>query len=242
MIELNIGDRIIKFRELKGMTRKELASILGVSPATITRYEKGEREPNLETIKKIACALNKSLSDLLENDNDSEPTSEWTKTTGNILKNLREKQGLSQLELGNIVGSTKKHIQDLEDGSCHTITVEMLKKLSNQFDIDAYFILHTEEEHNNEIESLKSTGIVRDGIALTIGHFDDILKLMDNDREKVQYLLADEILKYLCDNKNMKDIIDLHFKISSVENVKDLVDYIIIEYGKRLAREEDSDK
>lgn len=63
---MNIGDRIIKFRELKGMTRKELATILGVSPATITRYEKGEREPNLETIKKIASALDVSLTSLLD--------------------------------------------------------------------------------------------------------------------------------------------------------------------------------
>lgn len=62
---MNIGDRIIKFRELKGMTRKELASILEVSPATITRYEKGDREPNIDTLTKIAKALGVSSAELV---------------------------------------------------------------------------------------------------------------------------------------------------------------------------------
>ena len=52
-------------RERKNMTQKEVADNIGVAKSTYSLYESGNREPNVQTIKKIADALNVSADDLL---------------------------------------------------------------------------------------------------------------------------------------------------------------------------------
>ena len=41
-------------RELKGLTQKDLGKILGVSDGAVANYENGKREPNLETVLRLA--------------------------------------------------------------------------------------------------------------------------------------------------------------------------------------------
>lgn len=60
-----IGESIKKNRKKAGLTQEELGNILGVSGVAIMRYEKGQREPNLEMLHKIADALDVSVNDLL---------------------------------------------------------------------------------------------------------------------------------------------------------------------------------
>ena len=48
---------LTKFRRKRNMTIDELAEKVGVSGATICRYEKGERKMPVETARKIAEAL-----------------------------------------------------------------------------------------------------------------------------------------------------------------------------------------
>ena len=52
-------------REKKNMTQKEVADSIGVAKSTYSLYESGNREPNVQTIKKIADTLNVSADDLL---------------------------------------------------------------------------------------------------------------------------------------------------------------------------------
>jgi transcriptional regulator with XRE-family HTH domain len=40
-----LGEKIVYYRWLKGMTQKELAGQLGVDPTTLAKWERGEREP-----------------------------------------------------------------------------------------------------------------------------------------------------------------------------------------------------
>ena len=52
-------------REKKNMTQKEVADSIGVAKSPYSLYESGNREPNVQTIKKIADTLNVSADDLL---------------------------------------------------------------------------------------------------------------------------------------------------------------------------------
>ena len=56
-----IGERIKKARELRNMTQSQLGEKLGVTGVTVMRYEKGQREPNIETIFNLAEKLNVSV-------------------------------------------------------------------------------------------------------------------------------------------------------------------------------------
>lgn len=48
------------------MSQKELAQASGVSRVAITRYETGERKPNIEVAARIAKALACKVDDLID--------------------------------------------------------------------------------------------------------------------------------------------------------------------------------
>lgn len=52
-------------RERKGLSQKEVAEQIGVAKSTYSLYESGNREPNVQTIKKIADILSTSADELL---------------------------------------------------------------------------------------------------------------------------------------------------------------------------------
>ena len=52
-------------RERKNMTQKDVADNIGVAKSTYSLYESGNREPNVQTIKKLADLLNVSADNLL---------------------------------------------------------------------------------------------------------------------------------------------------------------------------------
>ena len=64
-----LGEKIKKFREEKKMTQIEIAEILGLKPATISKYETGILEPNIESLKKLAELFDVSIDELLKEDN-----------------------------------------------------------------------------------------------------------------------------------------------------------------------------
>jgi transcriptional regulator with XRE-family HTH domain len=63
MIQMN--ERIKKIRKQKGLSQTELGDRIGVSQQVITNYERGLREPDIETLLKIAGALDVTLESLI---------------------------------------------------------------------------------------------------------------------------------------------------------------------------------
>ena len=61
-----LGDKIKKYREAKKITQAEIAELLGVSPATVSKYEAGTLEPNIESIKKLSELFDVSIDELKE--------------------------------------------------------------------------------------------------------------------------------------------------------------------------------
>lgn len=52
-------------REKSGLTQQQLADKLGISRSAVGMYEKGEREPNFETLELIADTFNVDMNYLL---------------------------------------------------------------------------------------------------------------------------------------------------------------------------------
>jgi transcriptional regulator with XRE-family HTH domain len=48
---------LTRLREERGWNRRELARAAGVDPATITRLERGDRDPRAVTVARVAMAL-----------------------------------------------------------------------------------------------------------------------------------------------------------------------------------------
>lgn len=61
-----LGQRIRNYRTSKGLSQEKLAELAGCHPTYIGQIERGEKNATIESIEKIAAALNISLSNLFE--------------------------------------------------------------------------------------------------------------------------------------------------------------------------------
>lgn len=57
--------RLKELRMAKGLSQKEVAEYLGISNAAYSLYERGDREPNISTLKKIANYYGVTVDELL---------------------------------------------------------------------------------------------------------------------------------------------------------------------------------
>ena len=67
---MEFGNILSDLRNKAKITQQELANVLGISRGTIGMYEIGKRDPDTETLKKIAQYFNVSIDYLLGNSND----------------------------------------------------------------------------------------------------------------------------------------------------------------------------
>ncbi len=116
-----IGGKIKYFRIKKGLTQKQLASLIGKTESSIQKYECGNTEIPLSVLEKIAKYLDTELVFLLDNDYLSE-FQKYLQKNGNI-------------ELSNIIDIiVKQNIKldnDITNGYIEKIT-NLLLKLNEQ--------------------------------------------------------------------------------------------------------------
>ena len=61
-----IGQRIRNYRTQKGLSQEKLAEFAGCHPTYIGQLERGEKNATLESVEKIASAMDISLSELFD--------------------------------------------------------------------------------------------------------------------------------------------------------------------------------
>ncbi len=61
-----LGQRIRNYRTAKGLSQEKLAELSGCHPTYIGQLERGEKNATVESIERIAIALELSLSKLFE--------------------------------------------------------------------------------------------------------------------------------------------------------------------------------
>lgn len=94
-----LGEKLKLYREKYNMTQKEVAEILGVEPGTISKYELGMIEPNIESIKKLAEIFNLTIDELLRDEE------KFDITKVNVLDVLREQKEMGLK--GNLYHNTQ---------------------------------------------------------------------------------------------------------------------------------------
>jgi transcriptional regulator with XRE-family HTH domain len=68
-----VSERIQAIRRYRRLQGKELADLAGVSPAEITLIEQRQRKPQLETLQRLAAALDVSVGFLIGEEDDDCP-------------------------------------------------------------------------------------------------------------------------------------------------------------------------
>lgn len=67
---MTFGDKLRKYREEHGISQEQLGAILGTSKQVISRYEKGQRSPQLDTAQSYARKLGLPVVYLADNSCD----------------------------------------------------------------------------------------------------------------------------------------------------------------------------
>lgn len=65
---MDFGNRLRELRTQAGLTQKQLANLLGVTKSVISFYERQERTPSPDVLKKIAAVFHVSTDFLLDID------------------------------------------------------------------------------------------------------------------------------------------------------------------------------
>lgn len=62
---MHVGKNIKKIREQKKLMQKEVAAAAGLHPANYNKMEKGEREPSIDALDKIAKLFGMTVDELI---------------------------------------------------------------------------------------------------------------------------------------------------------------------------------
>lgn len=96
---MKVGNKIKEYRELNKMTQKDIAEILGVEPATISKYEAGTIEPSIESLKNLAGTFNVTVDELIKDEE------KFDVSKINVLEVLREQKEMGLK--GNLYHNTQ---------------------------------------------------------------------------------------------------------------------------------------
>ena len=109
----NFGNKIMLSRKEKGLSRDQLAKIIGTSGPIIGRYERGDMIPSIETASKIAEALEISLDYLVGN------SSILTKDKSMLdrLEDIAKLPQIKRMELFNVLDA---YIRDFKTSQAYS--------------------------------------------------------------------------------------------------------------------------
>ncbi len=162
-----LGEKIKKYRDEKKMTQMEVAEILGVKPATVSKYEAGTLEPNIESLKKLAELFQISVDELLREDG-------FDVSKINILEVLREQKNMKLK--GNLYHNTQITF------AYNTNHIEGSKLTEDQ----TRYIYET-----NTLLAEKDSITDLDDVLETVNHF----KLVDYMLDKTDKNITEEMIK-----------------------------------------------
>lgn len=134
---IDIGENIREIRKLKGMTQKELAKKTSLSIASIQGYEQKKYKPKLNTIEKLAIALEVSMYDILKRG------AEYYQPTGvnldiNIIKNaLHSHEAVAETPLDQVIVMALKELIQYKETGLTPDEINGMKKRQEKIDLMA---------------------------------------------------------------------------------------------------------
>lgn len=157
---MTVGERIKKIRQEKGMTQKELGKKCGLADSAVRRYELGGANPKIETIERIANALEVSIVDII--DNITFKQLQKTEMYKKACVNANAYIGVINI-LAVIYGRIEKK----------EVEVKVNENIVDEYSVENYYLVGTDENkfilYMNDIDNLleylkKSLPFVVDGL------------------------------------------------------------------------------
>lgn len=178
-----IGDRVRKYRTLKGMTQKDLGDKLCVSSKYISRLENNMTETNYHILNDIALSLDVSINDLLGYDE-----------LGIKIKRYRHQQKMSQEELAERVGISYDYLKRLEVGNSFVPRVDTLQRIAKVLKVKVDDLINDNTFDQPKIESKKKRKINN---YFVLGIICYSILSVDSHFNFLSYIFQDNVLIYI---------------------------------------------
>lgn len=130
----NFGEKLKRLREERNLSQKELGDKMGgITQQTIAQYEKKETVPKIETVSKIADAL--EINPNIFYSDFSQSVADDSGGIGEKIKAVRLQKGVSQAALAKCLGVSTAMICQYEVGK-RKPKVETLSKIAGALGVD----------------------------------------------------------------------------------------------------------
>lgn len=227
--------KIREIRKLNRMSQKEFAEILSISQATLSMWENGKYDPDIDTVKRIASMFDVSINYLLGVDSFDTETKKQEQTEDPFsvaLAELMEKTrlipifesvsaGFGAYAQDEVVGYTPLLIESSSEAE-HTICIRV------QGDSMSPVI-----ENGDMIQVYKTPSVDSGSVGVFLIEDEAVVK-------KVQYVQGEDWLEFHSFNENYPV---LRFENESLEKVRvlGLVKRVIKDFGQPKTQEPDAE-
>jgi transcriptional regulator with XRE-family HTH domain len=92
MTKLKLGAKIKELRKAKGLSQSEIADIINIDAKHLSRIEVGANYPSLDTLTKLAEALEVPLKELFEFGSNMNSTGKHHETLNKLMKQATEEE------------------------------------------------------------------------------------------------------------------------------------------------------
>lgn len=203
---MTLGERLREARENKGWNQVYVAKVLDITSQTISGYERGIRDPDTSTLKRLAQLYEVSIDYLLGFDIAEEIiTNSNTATIGSRLKALRENKGVYQKDVAKYLGITTSAYGYYEQEQ-RRIESDILIKLADYFEVSADFLLgRTDATTSNKYGVVATNGLPQ-MVCENKPDYNKSTKIIDHEPQKS----ANKIVKIEIDsskNPSKKEIL-----------------------------------
>lgn len=151
----NFNTQLRALRQEAGLSQQEFANRMGLSKSSINMYERGEREPSLDTLDRIASFFGCDIDYLLgKSDIKKKPTmTVKRKVTAVLAQNIihyRKTRSLTQEQFSTLLGVDIKTAQEIEKGS-YTFDHDMILRICKVLRVTPEHLDGTISESTDEV-------------------------------------------------------------------------------------------
>lgn len=169
MSNLKIGDRIRSKRRERDLTQEELANILGVSKAAVSKWENEESYPDITTLPQIAQLFHMTMDELFDYNLDHKPL---------VIVN--------EYHFGFSLDDVDKRI--LDHGTAKDCGIY---KTQDSWEVRIHFI-STEDNFLHVLQKHVRPGVLVDGYSVRIADG----KVIDDDKPNKHYVCSEKVWEY----------------------------------------------
>ena len=170
MSEIRIGEKIKAKRKEHGLTQEELANILGVTKAAVSKWENSDSYPDIAILPQIARLFHITMDELFGYTLEEKPS-----------------QIVNQYYFGLSLDTVDKAI--LDHGSVGLCSIE--KNVANTWEVRIQLI-STEENFPHILQRHIKPGVLADGYSVRMADG----RIIDDDKPDKHYVCKEKVWDY----------------------------------------------